>query len=191
MQFEYPLQWPPQQPKTKAQQRSRFGNVSIYRASEELFRELELLGAKNLVISSNLQQRMRGDGFLSNQRVEYTGIAIYFNLNGDGKVMACDRWDRVEHNLWALKLSIDAIRGLERWGGSEFLDGLFTGFKALPMGGSSVQVDYFAGITNANELKDKYRELARLYHPDKEGGDVEKFKEMKAQYERLLNKFSN
>jgi hypothetical protein len=187
MQFEYPLQWPVQQPRTKTQNKSKFGSVSIYRASEELFNELRLLGAKNLVISSNLQQRMRGDGFLSNQRVEDAGIAIYSNIKGEDKVMACDRWDKVEHNIWALCLSVKAIRGLERWGGSEFLDGLFSGFKALPAGDNTIQtISYFEGITTIEALKAKYRELAMQYHPDRPDGNIEKFKEMKTQYENLL-----
>ncbi len=191
MQFEYPLQWPAQQPRTSRENKARFGNVSIYRASDELFNELRLLGATDLVISSNLQQKVRGDGFYSGQRVEDNGIAIYFNLKGDNKVMACDKWDRVEHNLWALALSIKAIRGLERWGGSEFLDGLFTGFKALPAGSGMPQtINYFEGIDNLDDLKAKYREYARLYHPDRPDGDIEKFKEMKVQYESLLNNLS-
>lgn len=187
MQFEYPLQWPPQQSKTKNPKRSRFGNVSIHKASQELFNELKLLGAKDLVISTNLKQKMKGDGFYSNQIVDDVGIAIYSNIKGDNKVMACDKWDRVEHNIWALVLSIRAIRGLERWGGSEFLDGLFTGFKALPQNAGS-DTNYFDGIENIDDLKTRYRRLAHKLHPDMPTGDFTKFVQMKTQYQNLLSK---
>lgn len=130
--FEYPLQWLPQQPRTKRQQRARFGGHSPSKAGDYLIEELKRLGAKNCIISSNLEQRLKGDGFYANQRVEDAGVVVYFDLKNNSKAMACDKWDKVEHNLWALYLSVQAIRGLERWGGSEFLDGLFTGFKALP-----------------------------------------------------------
>lgn len=191
MQFEYPLQWPQQQKRTKYPQRSRFGNVSIARASDELFNELRLLGGSNIVISTNLQQKMRGDGFYSNQIVNDTGIAIYLTIKGQAKVMACDKWDKVEHNIWALSLSVKAIRGLERWGGSEFLDGLFTGFTALPAAGATMQTtSYFDGIQTVEALKIRYHELARKYHPD-HGGDVEQFKAMKVQYEQLVSSLTN
>lgn len=192
MQFEYPLQWPPQQARTKHPKRSRFGNTSIDRASEELFNELKRLGAKDLVISTNLKQKMRGEGFYSNQNVDDVGIAIYCNIKGDAKVMACDKWDQVEHNIWALAKSIEAIRGLERWGGTEFLDGLFTGFKALPAGsGMTTVYSYFDGITNLEELKKQYHKLARELHPDMPTGSHEKFVAMKQQYEDLLAKYRN
>ncbi len=71
--------------------------------------------------------------------------------------MACDKWDRIEHNIWASYLSIEAIRGLDRWGGSEFLDGLFSGFKALPSG--EVNINYFDGITDLDFLEEKYRRI--------------------------------
>lgn len=189
MQFEFPLQYPPQQKRTNKTKRAKFMTASPFRASQELLHELKLLGAENLIISSNLKPRLSGDGFYANQRVEDHGIAIYFKLRGDNKVMACDKWDRAEHNIWALYLSIQAIRGLERWGGSEFLDGLFSGFKALPAGdGEKATFNYFEGIEDQDVLKKKYRELAREFHPDMSGGDINKFKEMKTQYESLLKK---
>lgn len=182
--FEYPLQWPPQQKRSKDPKRARFGNVSINKASQELFNEIRMLGAKEPVISTNLKQKMRGDGFYSNQTVEDKGIAIYCKIGGENKVMACDKWDSIEHNIWALVLSIQAIRGLERWGGSEFLDGLFTGFKALPPGGTSVEVDYFVGVNDIETLKVKYHKLAFDLHPDRPTGSHEKFVAMQAQYEK-------
>jgi hypothetical protein len=60
--FEFPLQWLPQQARTKRPDRARFGNHSPSKAGDYLIDELQKLGAKNCVISSNLQQRARGDG---------------------------------------------------------------------------------------------------------------------------------
>jgi hypothetical protein len=60
------------------------------------------------------------------------GVAVYFELNGRSQVFACDKWDRVEDNLQAIRKTIEAIRGIERWGSSEMLNRIYKGFQALP-----------------------------------------------------------
>lgn len=189
MKFEYPLQWLPQQPRTKRPERARFGHHSISNAGVLLVDELRKLGAKNCIISTNLQTKISG-GFYANQKVEDSGVVIYFDLNGEGKAMACDRWDKPEHNLWALNLSISAIRGLERWGGSEFLDGLFTGFKALPAPGEcmNMSMQYFSDVENLEYLNLKYKKLLKELHPDM-GGNSEDFQDMMEQYKNLKRNF--
>ena len=186
MKFEYPMQWLPQQLRTKRPARARFGKHSLSSAGYIIENELRLLGAKNCIISTNLQTKLSG-GFYANQKVEDAGIVIYFDLKGTGKAMACDKWDKPEDNLWALNLSISAIRGLERWGGSEFLDGLFTGFKALPSPENSVVMSqrYFSDITNLEHLGLKFKRLAKELHPDSENGNTEQFQEMMTQYKQL------
>lgn len=146
-----------------------------------------MLGARNCVVSSNLQQRANGEGFLSNQRVEDVGVVIYFELKGVGKAMACDKWNKVEHNLWALYLTVKSIRGIERWGGSEILEGLFTGFSALPAPGDAmiVTTQYFSSVQNIEDLKILYREKCKELHPDR-GGDSKEFSEMGRQYKQKL-----
>ena len=176
-----------QQPRTKNPQRARFQVSSVSRAGDYLADELRKLGAKECIISTNLQTKLSG-GFYANQRTDDAGVVIYFKLKDSDKAMACDRWDKPEHNLWALYLSIKAIRGLERWGGSEFLDGLFTGFKALPAPGDSVEMSerYFSDVTNIEHLELKFRKLAKQLHPDNpETGDAERFQEMMIQYRQL------
>jgi hypothetical protein len=98
--------------------------------------------------------------------------------------MACDKWDRVEDNLWALKLSIESIRGLQRWGGSEFLDGLFTGFKALPETTEMPGINYFSEFNNKEEARERYVELIKEHHPD-HGGNQDIFIEIRRQYSRM------
>ena len=43
---------------------------------------------------------------------------------------------------------------------------------------------------SSNDLKKAYRRLALQHHPDKEGGDVEKFQALDAAYNRLIKYFS-
>ena len=185
MKFEYPLQWLPQQPRTKRPERARFGKHSLSNAGNLIADELRKMGAKNCIISTNLKSKLSG-GFYANQKVDDPGVAIYFDLNGVDKAMACDRWDKPEQNLWALNLSISAIRGLERWGGSEFLDGLFTGFKALPapVECMNMKMQYFSDVDNLEFLDLKYKKLLKELHPDM-GGDSGEFQEMREQYKNI------
>lgn len=188
--FENPLLWLKQQPRTIRPNRSQFGSHTVHKSANFLTGELERLGAKNCLISSNLKIRLDGNGFYSNQKVDDVGIVVYFDLKGKGKAMACDKWDRIEHNLWALYLSVSAIRGLERWGGSELLEGLFTGFKALPSPEdvTSKEINYFQEVNNFEELRICYKKLAMKLHPDT-GGDANEFQNMQRQYDQRKNNF--
>lgn len=188
--FQSPLQWIPHQKRTKFPRRALFGNHSAYKAGNELESELKLLEAKDVIISSDLQ--VKQDGTLcARQYNEDMGVVIYFKLKGQDKAMACDKWDKPEHNLWALKLSIAAIRGLERWGGSELLDGLFTGFQALPGPGDIVIVgkQYFSTVENMEDLKILYKKYVKELHPDV-GGDPSEFSDMNRQYNQRKEGFT-
>lgn len=182
--FEYPLKWLPQQPRNKLTERARFKSKSIFVAGNNLADELKRMNAKNCVITSNLILNKKGDAPLSNQRLFDSGVVIYFQLKGKSKAMACDKYNKVEDNLWALFLSVQAIRGLERWGGSEFLDGLFTGFMALPSPDDAIMgmPKYFDDCINLEHLKETYHRLAKELHPDK-GGNETDFAELQRQYE--------
>lgn len=44
---------------------------------------------------------------------------------------------------------------------------------------------YFENLENEDEIKARYKELAKMYHPDL-GGDVEIMKEINSQYEKVV-----
>src|SRR5262245_54177038 len=60
------------------------------------------------------------------------GSAVYFTHKGRQMCFACDRWDKMEDNLHAVSKTIEALRGIERWGTGEMVQQAFTGFVALP-----------------------------------------------------------
>lgn len=45
---------------------------------------------------------------------------------------------------------------------------------------------YFAGVKTIEELRQKYRELLKKYHPDNEGGSVEITQEINTENDRLF-----
>ncbi len=44
---------------------------------------------------------------------------------------------------------------------------------------------WFAGIKTIEELRKRYRELLKMYHPDNDGGSVEATQEINMEYERV------
>lgn len=77
---------------------------------------------------------MRQDGFPYPKQAlpADKGVAIYFTLNSRQMCFACDRWDKVQDNIYAIAMTIEALRGIERWGSGSMVEQAFTGFVALP-----------------------------------------------------------
>lgn len=169
----FPLHWPVGWKRTKNQSTSGFQVQSFGRVRDELYRELRLMGAKSVVLSSNVSLRLDGIPRAGQPEPSDSGVAVYFTHKGKSISMACDRWKKVGDNVRALQKSIDAIRGIDRWGCSEFLDRSFTGFEALPEAGKKEwwEVLSVPKGSGPNTVRNKYRELARAAHPDLNGGD--------------------
>jgi DnaJ-class molecular chaperone with C-terminal Zn finger domain len=45
---------------------------------------------------------------------------------------------------------------------------------------------WFNGVTTIEELRKKYRELLKQYHPDNDGGSVETTQEINSEYDRIF-----
>jgi len=128
----YPLQWPQGWQRTERPVRAIFGDHSRNTAVYEVLHEIRLLGGKNPIISSNLTLRLDGLPRSGQRAPEDQGVAVYFDLHGGQQCFPCDRWTKIEHNLWAIAKSIAALRGLERWGAKDMVHAAFRGFRALP-----------------------------------------------------------
>ncbi|MEM6289071.1 MAG: hypothetical protein AAF845_18180 [Bacteroidota bacterium] len=107
----FPLSWPLGRPRTKRPKRSQFKS-SMADARDGLFDELRRLGARDVVVSTNIETYERGGRRVpyANQTVGDPGAAVYFTKKGNQFAFACDRWDRVGDNL-------HAIARAARWGG--------------------------------------------------------------------------
>ena len=96
------------------------------------------------------------------------GAAIYFERKGKQMAFSCDRWDRVRDNIQAIRHTIAALRGLERWGTGDMVEAAFTGFTALPppnwRGDLGLDVD-----ATLDDAERSYRNRARSAHPDTGG----------------------
>ncbi len=186
----YPLQWPTGWKRTEHRERARF-DTSFGKVRNNLLYELRLLGGKNIIISSNIPLRRDGLPYAGYKEPNDSGVAVYFDLNGNPACFPCDRWDLAVDNLHAIELSIAALRGIERWGGGDIVAATFQGFQSLPAHTHEdtvnpiTRIDYFAGCNTSDEIKARRRNLAKDLHPDK-GGDSEEFQEMMRQYDKKL-----
>lgn len=189
----FPLQWPAGRERTRDHNRedAKFGRVGLQagysyttkskltlaEARERTMAELDRLGARSVVISSNVPLRL--DGFPRSGQAEPKdpGVAVYFSWNKEQHCMACDRYTKVADNLCAVAKHLDAMRGQLRWGVAD-TRAMFAGFKALPPPSgqpTSPQWWNVLGVPHdypTDSVRQKYRELARKHHPDVEGGDA-------------------
>lgn len=188
----YPLQFPATWKRTIHPERARFGSHSIAQANYFLRNEIERLGGKKIVVSSNLMLRVDGSPYSSQKSPQDTGVAVYFYLKDKEQCFPCDRWDKVEHNLWAIYMSISAIRALERWGAKDMVESAFKGFEALPSPDqvTNTKVRYFSGMNSLEEGKAIFKNLALELHPDK-GGSQEDFMELNKQYVQFKQSMEN
>lgn len=171
----YPLQWPAGRKRATWRQTARFGSkhgMTLGRARDEVFKQIKLLGGRLPILSSNLQLRNDGLPYASQRQPDDPGVAVYFTYKGKQHCFASDCWNKVEDNVLGIAKTIDALRGIERWGTGDMLERAFVGFQALPHMEAEqwFQVLGVSSRASRDEIDTAYRSLAMKHHPDR-GGD--------------------
>lgn len=183
----YPLCWPEGWPRARFRTQSKFREHGHLRTMEKatgfLQAELDRLGAVNSILSSNIPLRLDGLPRSNIGTPRDTGVAVFFQLNGKPTSLACDKWDRVECNVWAIAKHIEAIRGQERWGVGT-LGQAFRGYQALPefAGDQWWRVLGVAINASPDQVRSAYLLLAKKHHPDNQG-DPELFRRVQSAWE--------
>ena len=176
----YPLQWPQGRPRTKYPERSKF-STSQDVAQNCLFSELRQLGATGVILSTNIKLRQDGMPYASQRDPDDKGIAVYFKYKGRDMVFSCDRWDRIRDNMQAVRHTIAALRGIERWGSGDAMEAAFTGFQALPAPSERPWREVMGldrSVVNIASVVNRYRNLAKERHPDNDSGSTELMAEL-------------
>jgi len=192
----YPLAWPAGRPRTpeRARESARFGKrvekydgaarwtqfrrgVSIAEGNAELRRELERLGARSVVVSTDVPLRNDGQPRGGARPPDDPGVAVYFQLEGQELCLSCDRYDAAGDNLYAVAMTIGAMRGIERWGTGEMMRAAFRGFRSLPPASSAawwnvlgLEPSVIDREDAIDEIEAAFKRQAKLVHPDV-GGD--------------------
>lgn len=183
----YPLAWPPGYPRTPSSQRkvsrftsgaeSTFGRrstraITVSEAMKRVQSELDRIGARLPVVSSNMETRLDGLPRAGQREPADPGIALYFQLRGKPMVMPCDRYTTVAGNLAAIAAHIAATRAIERHGVGT-TEQMFAGFQAIRGPDPKPWREVLGFPANAKltsgEIMAKRRELAWQHHPDAGG----------------------
>lgn len=190
----YPLQWPAGKPRIVTRKRATFSKVgsrgwdrdrlTVADALSRLQDEIDRLGARQYVVSSNVETRLDGRPRSGQPEPSDPGVALYFHLKGKPHCLPCDTFDRVADNIAAIAKHIEATRAIERYGVANLAE-MFAGFVALPAPGAERHWRVVFGfrpddwLTRAT-VEAVYRDLAKRRHPDASGGSTEAMAELNA-----------
>lgn len=166
----YPLTWPANRPRARTREYARFRQPPLGLTIRQVQDEVARLGGSKLVISSNLPTKRNGVPYATQAQPSDRGVAVYFDYKKKAMCFACDRWNAVEDNMRAVAKTIDALRGIERWGSGQMVEQAFTGFTALPAPEQPWQVLGVEREAALDTVLAAYRRLAAKHHPDR-GGD--------------------
>lgn len=153
--------------------------LTVPQGLDRLKIEMERIGARAIIISTNVELNSYGDPRGGRRDPDDPGAAVYFKLNGKDRVLACDRWDRTADNLAAVAAHIECVRGIDRYGVGT-LDQAFAGYDALPPPGADNRPPWRrilefaddARITR-DDINARFKHLAKQFHSDKPGGSHE------------------
>lgn len=187
----FPLIWPAGHKRT-VYPNSHIGfrkNRTPKQEVDALLAEMDRLKAKQVVISCNIPMNRTGqsrDWDRVLKTMEDKGVAVYFKLNDESLVLACDAWDLLIHNVRALTLTVEALRGLDRYQCSEIMKRAFSGLKELPASAQSLTIWWeileVSRDAAPGQVKAAYRRLVARHHPDL-GGDTHQFMRITNAYE--------
>lgn len=172
----HPLSWPLGRPRTDAAARrptafrsdGGSARVKLTDARQRLSEELERLGARAPILSTNVELRLDGQPRAGQREPEDTGVALHFELKGQRIVLACDRWDTVAGNMAAIAAHIHSLRGQDRWGVGS-VQQAFAGFLALAA--PPTWRERLGNPATLEQARAAFRARMSDAHPDRGTGD--------------------
>lgn len=199
----FPLQWPAGRPRKPAglRKRAKFGkdshngrwtektSLTVADALRRLQRELDMIGARYPVVSTNVELRVDGLPRSGQRDPDDPGVCVYFDLNSKPMAMPCDTYDRVADNIAAVAAHMEATRKIERHGVASVSE-MFAGFEALPAPGQAASQQWWVVLgldrhtATIADVNAAYRRLAAERHPDKAGGSEHAMAELNVARDR-------
>lgn len=152
--------------------------------------ELRHLGATGVLIQAFLRpDQIRNDGWPRSGATPFApGVIVTFqDRQGESLSFPCDTYERFEDNLYAIALSLESLRAVDRYGVTQRQE-QYQGWKRLEaptqerVRDRSWALSHLAALaqTTPGALSDPhmidlaYRQAAKRTHPDS-GGNVEAF----------------
>lgn len=165
--------------------------LSINDAVERLSESLSKIGAKSVVVNTNVETKRDGLPRSGARKPDDPGVAIYFQLSGKPICMPCDTYLRVADNLAAVAAHIEATRAIERHGVASIAE-MFTGFAQITAPNAvkpwwvvlNCRFDATVDVVQA-----QFRKLAQDRHPDR-GGSHETMAELSEARDRAIEELT-
>ncbi len=171
----FPLTWPEGVHRASSRSWSRFGKKgqTVLRVRRFLKDEVRRLGGEDLIISTNMRARNDGEPIANAKEPDDPGAACYFKLHGRTVCLACDSWRLLWENLYSVAKTIEAMRAIDRWGVSDLLDRMFTGFVALTddAGKGWASILGISLDATRTQIVAAYRTKMKDVHPDANPND--------------------
>lgn len=138
---EYPLCWPDSKPRAaKRMEGNPYSwNATLAAAREQVDAEMRRSGVRSYVISMSPRHRYGSPD---------PGAAVWWNAkakNGGAaelRVIACDTYDKAEVNLYAIGLTLNRIRLIERYGAYTLEQAMEGARPALPPPAGASEIDW-------------------------------------------------
>lgn len=191
----YPLCWPMARPRARYRETNNMFKTSFADARDECYREIARLGGTDVIVSTNIPLRrdLKPQAMKWGETLADPGVAVYFKRKGKELCFACDKWRHVQDNMQALTRTIEALRGIARWGTGDMMEAAFSGFAALPAPGQSsginpwqiLGLDPERGASEV-EIMAAFRSLSKKHHPDIPGGNAQKWSEIREAHDLLM-----
>lgn len=176
----FPLQWPDgwrryvKGDRKRARFKSGAGAVSVSQAVGRLEIQLKLLKVSTHVLSTNVPLSSTRRPISGAAEPDDVGVALYFQLGGQGRCMGADKWDRVADNICAIAYHLEAIRAMDRYGVGtvhQMFAGMAPRLQSSPLEWWLVlQIGRFH--STRLDIDRVYKKLAARHHPDVPGGSV-------------------
>lgn len=190
----YPLYWPEGRPRTDrwVRESAKF-ETGFGRARDSVKHEVQLMVGRyrdpEMIISTNIALRRDGLPLANQQQPDDVGVAVYFTYKKKQVCFACDRWKKIEDNMQAIAKTIEALRGIARWGTGDMVETAFRGFAALPAPDAERSWRSVLGLLptemDHGTIKSAYLRLRSTHHPDRSGNaDGSNFDAVQRAYER-------
>lgn len=112
----YPLQWPVSRDRTKTPGATSYA-MTLVAGYDYVLRQLTLLGARKIVISSNAILKKDGKPANKQPKTVDSGVAVWFQWSNNQTVwysISCDTYNSISGNLKAIGLSVIDIRNVAR-----------------------------------------------------------------------------
>lgn len=187
---------------TKSRRRTSPFALPFERVVRDLAIEVQRHGARRVVIELALEREaIRRDGLpYATATPAHPGVIISFETKHGPVKMPCDAFADWKDNLRAIGITLEHLRGVDRYGVSQHGE-QYRGWTALPPAPSDARMTFeqaaeeiakyapFIGVdwirSDAEAFKNALRIARTKTHPDKDGGDDEAFKRVEAAAEIL------